>query len=132
MSEATRQTWQLKELPVPLCILKLDPEDTIPTWVWDDAGFVSVTKTEGEISIICAAEAAHHVDDVVGPYVGFAVDQRLGFLLTGVMSELLEPITEAGISILAMSTFDTDWILVPKDEVDEAVRAWRKQGHTVL
>jgi hypothetical protein len=49
-----------------------------------------------------------------------------------VLSSLLEPLTEAGISILALSTHNTDWILVPADRADEATRAWRRRGHTVV
>ena len=47
------------------------------------------------------------------------------------LSTLLEPIAEAEISILALSTYDTDWILVPTDQADAAVAAWRRRGHTV-
>jgi uncharacterized protein len=130
-TDAPTQTWTLRELAEPLAIMKLDPDGGVPAWVWNESDFVSVTRTDDELSVICSAEAAHDHDDVAGPYVAFFVDQHLDFLLTGVLSGLLEPVSEAGISILAMSTYDTDWILVPADEVDDAVAAWRRRGHTV-
>jgi len=48
-----------------------------------------------------------------------------------VLSTLLEPIAAAEISVLAMSTYDTDWILVPADEAAQAVQEWRRRGHSV-
>ena len=103
----------------------------MPAWVWEAGDFVSVTRTEDELSIVCSAEHAGEVDDVVGPYAAFVIDQQLEFGLTGVMSALLEPIAEAEISILAVSTYDTDWILVPADQADDAAAAWRRRGHSV-
>ena len=127
----TTQSWQLRELDDQLCIWRLDPDAGVPSWVWEAGDFVSVTRTEDELSIVCSAEHAGEVDDFVGPYAAFVIDQQLDFGLTGVMSTLLDPIAEAEISILAISTYDTDWILVPADHCDEAVAAWRRRGHSV-
>ena len=76
-------------------MLRLDPDATVPAWVWQ-ATLVTVTRTEDELSIVCADDLAGEVDDVAGPYVAFAVDAQLDFLLTGVLSGLLDPMTEAG------------------------------------
>ena len=127
----TAQVWQLRELLNQLCIWRLDPDAGVPAWVWEAGDFVSVTRTEDELSIVCSAEHAGEVDDVVGPYAAFVIDQQLEFGLTGVMSALLEPIAEAEISILAVSTYDTDWILAPADQADDAAAAWRRRGHSV-
>jgi hypothetical protein len=125
-------TWRLRPLADPLCILHLDSSDDVPSWVWDSGDFVSVTRTDDELSIICSADIAGEADDVVGPYVAYVVDQQLDFGLSGVLSTLLDPIAEAEISILALSTYDTDWILIPADQADDAAEAWRRRGHTVL
>jgi hypothetical protein len=132
MTTGVTPAWRLRPLDEQLCIVHLDSEDAVPSWVWDAGDFVSVTRTPDELSIICSAELSGEADDVVGPYVAYAVDQQLDFGLTGVLSALLEPITEAEISILTVSTYDTDWILVPADQADQAAQAWRRRGHTVL
>jgi hypothetical protein len=49
-----------------------------------------------------------------------------------VLSALLAPLAEAGISVFTISTFDTDWILVPGAEADRAAEEWRRRGHTVV
>jgi hypothetical protein len=132
VTAASAPVWRLRPIDEQLCILRLDPGEAVPSWVWDAGEFISVTRTDDELSIICSADASGEAEDVVGPYVAFAVDQQLDFGLTGVLSTLLDPISAAEISILAMSTYDTDWILVPADQADEAIGAWRRRGHTVL
>lgn len=123
--------WALRQHDEMLCIWRLDPDAAVPSWVWDSGDFVSITRTHDELSVVCSAEHAGEVEDVVGPYAAFVVDQQLDFGLTGVMSTLLEPLAEAEISILAISTYDTDWILVPADQSEDAIAAWRRRGHTV-
>ena len=129
---APARTWRLRQLEQPLCIARLDPEEPLPSWVWDAHELVSVTRTPDELSIVCPEDVAEQADDVAGPYVGFVVDERLDFMLTGVLSALLEPLTDEGISILALSTYETDWILVPADQTEEAVTAWRRRGHSIV
>jgi len=51
--------------------------------------------------------------------------------LTGVLSRLLAPLAEAEISVFTLSTFDTDWILVPGHDADRAEEEWRRSGHEV-
>ena len=46
----------------------------------------------------------------------------------GVVAEVVEPLVDADISVLAFSTFDTDWVLVPAGQTDEAATAWRRAG----
>lgn len=123
--------WRLRLLDDPVCIMHFDSDAAVPAWVWDAGPFVSVTRTDDELSVICSADVSGEADDVVGPYLAFKVDQQLDFGLTGVLAALLEPIEEAEISVLAMSTYDTDWILVPADESDDAIASWRRRGHTV-
>jgi hypothetical protein len=128
----TTAAWRLRALDEPVSVLRRDPGDAVPQWVWKSGGLVSVTRTADELSIICATETIGAEPGAAGPYIAFAVDQRLDFALTGVLSGLLDPLAEAGITILAVSTYDTDWVLVPQEHSDDAAAAWRRRGHTVL
>ena len=65
------------------------------------------------------------------PFTAFEVEGPLDFALTGVLAELLAPLAAAGISVFTLSTFDTDWILVPGDDADQAAEEWRRPGHEV-
>ena len=73
---------------------------------------------------------AEHVAELLG--VGpIEVAGPLDFELVGVMHELLTPLVPERISMLAMSTYDTDWVLVPTERSDDAANAWRRAGFVV-
>ena len=111
-----------------VCRLAADAE--LPAWV--GAGFVSVTRTPYELSIVCS-EAG--VPDGVQAERGWACLQLQGpfpFTLTGVLASLLAPLAEAQVPIFAMSTYDTDWVLIPAARLDDALRALSSAGHQLL
>ncbi len=54
---------------------------------------------------------------------------KLNFALVGVLASLLTPLASAGVSVLALSTFDTDWILIKENDLDRAIEALRAAGH---
>ncbi len=51
--------------------------------------------------------------------------------MIGVLQPILHPLVQARISILTLSTYDTDWILIPTADIDAAVEAWRRAGLVV-
>jgi hypothetical protein len=88
-------------------------------------------RTAAELSIV--APAAHVPADVTAErgWQALAVRGPLDFGLTGVLADLARPLADVGIPIFVVSTFDTDWILVPGDRVDAAVDALGAAGHDV-
>ncbi|MBE9375426.1 ACT domain-containing protein [Saccharopolyspora sp. HNM0983] len=68
---------------------------------------------------------------VQGPFRALEVQGPLDFSLTGVLASLLVPLADAGVSVFTLSTFDTDWILVPAESADAAVDSLTAAGHTV-
>ncbi|MGW0892684.1 ACT domain-containing protein [Saccharopolyspora sp. NPDC002578] len=68
---------------------------------------------------------------VEGPFRALEVRGPLDFALTGVLAALLTPLAQAGISVFTLSTFDTDWILVPAGSAEQARTALINSGHTV-
>lgn len=125
------QPWKLRRLPGLLYVVQRDAGDDVPAWAWEAGDFTSVTRTASEVSIITSHPHAAEDPDVAGPYVAFCVDEVLDFVLTGVLATLLQPLEELHISTLALSTYNTDWLLVPSEESDAAAEAWRRAGHTV-
>jgi hypothetical protein len=107
---------------------RLDRAAPVPSWA-SDADLCSVTRTRDELSIICPA--AQVPDDVRrhGPFTAFAVRGPLDFGAVGVLLSLAAPLAEAGISILAVSTFDTDLVLVPQELAADARTALEVAGH---
>lgn len=120
----------LSVLPGSYAICRLEAGDALPAWV-HGAAFYSVTRTAEELSVVCPAsivppgtrcEPAWRCVKVVGP---------LDFALTGVLAALATPLAAAGVSVFAVSTFDTDYLLVRELQLDWALRTLRQAGHAV-
>ena len=127
-------SWQLTRHWAEVGMAQLPPHDSVPRWALDDdyeTPFWSVTRTEDELSIVCAYEALPGTVTAVGPFVAFSIDGPLDHSLIGVLAGLTAPLAEADISILAQSTFDTDWILVPVAQADDAIEVWQAAGHVI-
>jgi hypothetical protein len=118
--------------PGLFAVCRLDPATPPPGWVWrEPSPLLAITRTASELSIVCAQEYA---PDNVRHERGWRclmVEGPLDFSLTGVLATLLTPLAEAGVSIFALSTFDTDYLLVRAAQLDLAVKALNASGHQV-
>ena len=123
-------TLDLDLLPGDYAVCRLSAGDPLPDWVPRD-GFVSVTRTPAELSIVCAADAVPSGVVHEGPFRIFAVRGPLDFALTGVLASVASPLAQAGVSIFAIATYDTDYVLVRATDVDRARAALREAGHRV-
>ncbi|GAB2990093.1 ACT domain-containing protein [Nocardioides montaniterrae] len=126
----TPQTFNLARYPETLAIVKLAAGAEIPTWA-ESSSLFSITATATETSLICAGRSVPTKAPHKKPFTAFCVTDELTFDQVGVLAGLLVPLAEAGISILTISTFDTDWILVPTHDADKAEEAWRRSGHEI-
>jgi hypothetical protein len=111
-------------------VCRLASETPLPTWA-EGGPFVSITRTADELSIVCRQE---DVPDDVRCERGWRCLRVAGALdsaLVGVLAPLLVPLADAGIAALAVSTFDTDYLLVKEDRWDAAIAAWRRAGHRI-
>ncbi len=114
-----------------LTICQLPADAVIPAWAADAKAFVSITRTTDELSIVCTEGLApKNVKQETG-WRTFKVEGPLAFGLTGILASVLDPLAKAGISIFALSTFNTDYILVKADKVEAATQALRAAGHGV-
>jgi hypothetical protein len=92
---------------------------------------VSVTRTDDETSVICGEgplPAAQHVDE---GWRCLAVRGPFAFQETGILAALTKCLAEAAIGVMAICTFDTDYLFVKEDELASAVEALRRGGHQV-
>jgi len=111
-------------------ICRLEPEAVIPSWAL--AGdFFSVTRTKEELSLVCPQAMVPEGTHCERDFRCFKVGGPLDFSLTGILSSLTIPLAHAGISVLAISTFDTDYLLVKETHVGRAVQELTHAGHQV-
>jgi hypothetical protein len=111
-------------------IARLGPFEPIPPWARGDA-FSSVTRTAEELSVVCAAAAIPANVRAERGWRVLRVAGTLDFSLTGVLSSIAGPLAAAGVSTFAVSTYDTDYVLVREARLAEAVERLRAAGHDV-
>jgi uncharacterized protein len=95
------------------------------------AGLVSVTTTAAGVSVVCPSSVAPPSDDSRAGWRLLTVRGPLEFDLTGVMAALAGELAAAGVTLLAVSTYDTDHILVQSTDLPRALKALREAGHEV-
>jgi uncharacterized protein len=107
----------------------------IPSWA-DGDGFVSISRTPGELSIVCLSSRVPVARDAgCRSEQGWTCLQLVGpfaFDLTGVLLAVLEPLANASVGIFAVSTFDTDYVMVKTTQLAGTVAALTSAGHTIL
>jgi len=116
--------------PWVLAVSRLPPDAPVPDWA-RRGPFHTVTRTPAELSIVCAA--TNVPDDVRSEkdWRCFSVAGPIPFEETGVLLSIAAPLAKAGIGIFAVSTFDTDYVLVPGARLADAMRALEAAGHRV-
>lgn len=110
-------------------VCRLGGDSSIPAWA-TAGGFFSITRTADELSV-CAEDA---VPDGVKCERGWRclrVAGTIEFSAVGVLAALAVPLAEAGVSVFAVSTFDTDYLLVKDTDLPAALEALRRAGHVV-
>ena len=116
--------------PERYAICRLEPDAALPAWAVG-ASFLSVTRTALELSIVCedarVPESAHAERD----RRLMQIEGTLAFALTGVLASVAEPLAKAEISIFAVSTYDTDYLLVSEKDLQQATQVLDEAGHTV-
>lgn len=100
---------------------RLDPHDPIPTWA--EGSLLSITRTPRELSILCAESAVPPGIKAETGFRALELEGPFDFSAVGILASLAVPLAEAKISILAVSTFDTDVLLVRESDLEKAVAA---------
>jgi len=129
MAAATRQL-ELTLLPERFAISRLGADSPIPAWA-TQGPFFSVTRTGDELSIVAEvsrvpvdvkSQAGWRVLKVHGPFA---------LSVIGVLAALASPLAEAKISLFAVSTFDTDYLLIASETLPAAIAVLERAGHTI-
>jgi uncharacterized protein len=113
-------------------IYRFAPDSSIPDWALNATGFSSITRTSDELSIVCESIITDIED--VRQDAGWACLKLIGpfaFDLTGILTSVLNPLRDAEIGIFAISTFDTDYVLVKLEHLESAVLTLENAGHTI-
>jgi hypothetical protein len=111
-------------------VCRLEPGASIPVWSTAD-GFTSITRTADELSVVCRQDAVPDGINCERGWRCLRVAGTIPFSVVGVLASLTAPLAEAGISVFAISTFDTDYLLVKAEDLERALDILRRQGNTI-
>jgi hypothetical protein len=109
-------------------ICRLAPNAEVPEWA---AGteFISITRTKNELSIVCEENCVPAEIQAEGDWACIQLQGPFPFDMTGVLAAILNPLAAAEVGIFAVSTFDTDYVLVKADRLRAAQEALTLAGH---
>src|ERR1700731_3921956 len=105
---------KFRQLPARYAILRFDPHASIPDWA-TKGDFTSATRTADELSIICPAENIPENGTPPPPWRCLKREGPFPFSQTGVLLSFIEPLSNNGIPILAIATYDTDYVLIQEE-----------------
>ena len=121
----------LKLIDGKLSIHRFPAASQVPAQVYE-SNFYTISKTDDELSIVCSNSVKFDCDTSSTDWQGFKVIGPLDFSLTGIMAELSTVLAQANISIFAISTYDTDYILVKADKMPAASEALQSAGYSIV
>ena len=124
----TAPSLALTLLPGRYAVAQLPAGATLPAW-WPNGGMRHASWTDDELSLVC--EEQHVPEDVRcqrGWYM-FKLQGPFDFALTGILKAVLDPLAAGGVGIFALSTYDTDYVLVQAHQLEQAVSALLGAGH---
>lgn len=125
-----RAQLKFRQLPGLYAIVRLAPDALVPEWA--RGGFYSITRTADELSIVCAIENVPKEIDAGPRWTCLKLEGPFPFSQTGVLLSFIEPLSSNGIPIFAISTYDTDYVLVQEQTLSAAKRILENAGHGLV
>ncbi len=121
---------RLRILPGTWAVCRLPADHPVPQWA-AAAALWSATRTADELSIVCPAGAVPPGATAYGEWAALGVEGHLDLGAVGILSELTSVLASAGAAVFVISTYDTDYLLVPLERLEAAGHALVAAGHPV-
>ena len=121
----------LELLPDTLAICRLEPGAPVPSWAGEPSPFLTISRTPEELSITTLQSTVPAGVRCERDYRAVRVRGPLPLHLVGILAAIADPLAAAGVSIFAISTYDTDYVLVKAPELESALNVLRQAGHQI-
>ena len=130
MQDSTLKELVLSTLDGFFAICKLNPQTKIPNWALKGE-FYSITQTSEELSILCPQKIIPDEITSVGRWRGLKIEGPFQFTEIGILNSITAPLASVKISLLSISTFDTDYVFIQDDQFEDALLILAANGHEV-
>ena len=122
---------KFSRLPGSFAICQLPGSADVPGWALPSA-FFSVTRTADELSVVCPQEIVPPDVRHENGWACLKLEGPFPFSQTGILTSFVQPLSDRAIPIFAVSTFDTDYVLVKEAWIDKALEILKGAGHQAI
>jgi hypothetical protein len=130
-AQSRRPRLPLELLPDTLAICRLDAGAALPRWADQPGAFLTVSRTAEELSITAVQRLVPADAQCERDYRALRVRGPLPLDLIGILAAIADPLAAAGLGIFAISTYDTDYVLVKSRDLPAALEALERAGHRI-
>ena len=123
-----RHRLKFHRLPGQYEIVRLAPDASVPDWAVQGE-FTSITRTRDELSIVCPTGNLPPDVQSTHRWICLKLEGPFPFSQTGVLLSFIEPLSNNGIPIFAISTYDTDYVLIQEEYAGAAISFLQQAGH---
>lgn len=124
-----RAGMRLTTLPGRFAVCRLAADAALPSWAI--GSLVSITRTNRELSVVCAADGVPDGVRVESGWRAIEIGGPLSLEMVGVIASVAAPLARAGIPVFVISTYDTDYLLVKDERLESAKVVLVDGGHLV-
>lgn len=125
------QKLSFRQLPDPYAIIRLAPDTATPTWA-HVGEFTSISRTVDELSIVCPTKNLPPDIHSSHRWICLKLEGPFPFSQTGVLLSFIQPLSENELPIFAISTFDTDYVLIQQENLGAALDLLRAAEHELV
>ena len=119
---------RLRRLEGSYSVCRLDVQNAIPAWA-DGDGFVSISRSDDELSVVCRSERVPAGVRQDGGWSCYKLIGPFAFDETGIVASVISPLSENGLGIFVVSTFDGDHLLLKSESRVRAEETLIAAGH---
>ena len=123
-----RHSLKFRSLRESYAIVRLEPDAPIPDWA-TPGEFTSISRSADELSIVCAAINIPLSIRDPQRWICLKLEGPFPFSLTGILLSFIQPLSDNAIPIFAVSTYDTDYVLIQEEFSQKALAILREAGH---
>jgi hypothetical protein len=113
-----------------LAICRLAPDELMPEW-GTKGTFWTILRSDSELSIVCPQKFVPAGIKCESGWRAFKVTGTIPFESAGILTSIANPLADAGISIFAISSYETDYVLVKEENLDKAINILTVTGHNI-
>jgi hypothetical protein len=125
-----RPILSMRLLPLRYAVVQLEADAALPAW-WPSTGLRHASWAADELSLVCEETCVPAEVRSQRGWRALKLQGPFAFELTGILLAVLQPLADAGVGIFALSTFNTDYVLVQDDALAAALAALRAHGHQI-